>query len=59
MFIARYYFCFLGVDFDGFKDGVLPGVPLLSRWRWSGFPVDVAVLFDPGLIAWMVIGIYF
>jgi hypothetical protein len=29
--ISVYLFYFLGVDFDGFKDGVLPGVLLLSR----------------------------
>jgi len=32
---------------EGFNDGVFPGVLLLSRWRWSGFPVDVAILFGP------------
>ena len=31
MLIAGCYFYFFVVDFDGFKDGVLPGVPLLSR----------------------------
>jgi len=25
----------------------------------SGFPVDVAILFGPGLIAWMVKSFYF
>lgn len=39
------------VDLDGFSDGVFPGVFLLSRWRWSGFPVEMAVRFGPGLIA--------
>jgi hypothetical protein len=36
----------------------LLGVPLLSRSRWSGYPVDVTVLFGPGLIAWIVISFY-
>ena len=36
----------------------MPGVPLLSRCRWSGFPVDVAILFGPGLIAWIVCMIF-
>jgi hypothetical protein len=26
-------------------------IPLLSHWRLSGFPVDVAILFGPSLIA--------
>lgn len=39
---------FLGEDFDGFNDVVLPGVFLLSCCRLSGFPVDVAILFGPG-----------
>ena len=34
----------------GLSEGVFPGVPLLSRCRRSGFPVDFAVLFGPGLI---------
>ena len=29
----------------------MPGVVLLSRWRWSGLPVEVAILFGPGLSA--------
>jgi hypothetical protein len=33
----------------GFNDGVFPGVSLLSRARLSGFPVDLAILFGPGL----------
>jgi hypothetical protein len=37
--------------FGGFNDGVFPGVFLLSRCRWSGLPVDVAILFGPGLSA--------
>jgi hypothetical protein len=45
-------------DFDGFNNGVLPGVFLLSRWRWSGFPVEVATLFGPGLIGCVVIGYF-
>ena len=45
----------MGADLDGFNDGALPGVPLLSSLRWSGFPVEVATLFGPGLIALMVI----
>jgi hypothetical protein len=39
------------VDLLGFKEGVFPGVFLLSLWRWSGFAVDVVVLFGPGLMA--------
>lgn len=34
----------------GFKDGVFPGVCLLSLWRRSGLPVETAILFGPGLI---------
>ena len=41
-----HHFPFLGTD--GFNVGVLPGVDLLSRWRWSGLPVESAVLFGPG-----------
>lgn len=37
--------------FGGFKDGVLPGVLLLSLARLSGFPVDLAILFGPVLSA--------
>jgi hypothetical protein len=33
---------------------VLPGVFLLSRLRWSGFPVDFAIGFGPGLRAIVV-----
>jgi hypothetical protein len=43
---------------EGFKDGVFPGVFLLSRWRWSGFPVEVAILFGPVLIACVVIVLF-
>jgi hypothetical protein len=57
--ISVYLFYFLGVDFDGFNDGVLPGVLLLSRWRWSGFPVEVAVLFGPGLSAMILLFVFF
>ena len=35
----------------GLREGVLPGVSLLSRRRLSGFPVDFAMGLDPGLIA--------
>jgi len=37
------------VLFEGFREGVLPGVLLLSLWRLSGLPVDLAILFGPGL----------
>ena len=37
--------------FGGSKEGVLPDVDLLSRWRWSGLPVEVAILFGPGFSA--------
>ena len=40
---------FLG--FDGFNEGVLPGVCLLSLCRLSGFPVESAILLGPGLSA--------
>lgn len=53
MLYLKLIFC---VEFDGFNDGVLPGVFLLSRWLSSCFPVDIAVLFGPGLIACVVIG---
>ena len=43
-----FYLFFDFVDFDGFNDGVFPGVLLLSRWRLSGLPVDLAVLLGPG-----------
>jgi hypothetical protein len=29
---------------------VLPGVPLLSRRRWSGFPIDFAIVLGTDLI---------
>lgn len=32
----------------GNKDGVFPGVSLLSLCLLSGFPVEIAVLFGPG-----------
>jgi hypothetical protein len=38
-------------DLLGFKLEVFPGVVLLSRRRLSGFPVDLAVGFGPGLSA--------
>lgn len=44
-FISVSHF-FLGTE--GFNEGVLPGVDLLSLCLWSGFPVDFAVLFGPG-----------
>jgi hypothetical protein len=50
---------FFVVDFDGFNDGVLPGVLLLSCWRWSGFPVEVAVLFGPGFSAIILLFVFF
>lgn len=34
----------------GLRDGVFPGVVLLSLCRLSGLPVDLAILFGPGLI---------
>jgi hypothetical protein len=39
------------LDLLGLRDGVFPGVVLLSRRRWSGFPVDFAIGFGPGLSA--------
>ncbi|EDM44520.1 hypothetical protein SCB49_13150 [unidentified eubacterium SCB49] len=45
--MLTYFFLRLG----GFNDGVFPGVLLLSRARLSGFPVDLAILFGPGLSA--------
>lgn len=47
IFIIYYFFFGTG----GFKEGVLPGVSLLSRCLRSGFPVESAVLFGPGLSA--------
>ena len=47
-YIEYTYFLF---RFGGFKDGVFPGVSLLSLARLSGFPVDLAILFGPGLSA--------
>ena len=35
----------------GFKSGLLPCVPLLSRRRLSTSPVDLAIGFGPGLSA--------
>jgi hypothetical protein len=49
-FVALFLNYFFG-RFGGFKDGVFPGVFLLSRARLSGFPVDLAILFGPGLSA--------
>lgn len=40
-------------DLLGFNLSVFPGVFLLSRWRWSGCPVDSAIRFGPGLRAIM------
>jgi hypothetical protein len=45
--MASFSYFFLGTG--GFKDGVLPGVLLLSRCLRSGFPVDSAILLGPGL----------
>lgn len=39
---------YLFVLFEGFREGVFPGVFLLSRWRRSGFPVEIAIRFGPG-----------
>ncbi|CAH8182106.1 hypothetical protein VAE151_410001 [Vibrio aestuarianus] len=39
----------------GFSPGVFPGVFLLSRLRWSGLPVDLAIGFGPGFKAIMII----
>lgn len=39
------------LDLLGLRDGVLPGVVLLSRRRRSGFPVDFAIGLGPGLSA--------
>lgn len=38
-------------DLLGFKLRLFPGVLLLSRRRWSSFPVDLAFGFGPGLSA--------
>jgi hypothetical protein len=35
---------------EGFSEGVLPGVSLLSRCLLSGSPVESAFLFGPGLM---------
>lgn len=43
-----------GLCLCGLSEGVFPGVSLLSRWRLSGFPVESAVLFGPGLIPFLV-----
>ena len=48
-YISKIFF-FGFVLFEGFKEGVLPGVFLLSRCLLSGIPVESAVLFVPGLI---------
>ena len=34
----------------GLREGTLPGMDLLSLWRLSGLPVDLAILFGPGFI---------
>ncbi len=34
----------------GLREGTLPGVDLLSLWRLSGLPVDLAILFGPVFI---------
>jgi hypothetical protein len=34
--------------FDGLREGVFPGVVLLSLRLWSGLPVDFAIGFGPG-----------
>jgi hypothetical protein len=47
LYILDYFF----FRFGGFKDGVFPGVSLLSLARLSGFPVDLAILLGPGLSA--------
>ncbi|WP_339813668.1 hypothetical protein [Zunongwangia profunda] len=39
------------LSFGGFKDGVLPGVSLLTLCLLSGFPVDFEILFGPVLSA--------
>jgi hypothetical protein len=48
--IALFYVLYLE-DLLGLRDDVFPGVLLLSRRRWSGFPVDFAIGFGPGLSA--------
>jgi len=55
--MKKYYFfpCCL---FGGGKEGVLPGVSLLSLWRLSGLPVDSAILFGPGFSAIILKFIY-
>ncbi|HLF51262.1 hypothetical protein [Flavobacterium sp.] len=60
IFIIYHFFFGTG----GFNEGVLPGVSLLSRCRLSGFPVESAILFGPGLSAiilsfnWLYIQMY-
>ncbi len=50
--LQLFHFCLGGLlDLLGLRDGVLPGVVLLSRRRWSGFPVDFAIGLGPGLSA--------
>ena len=34
----------------GLREDTLPGVDLLSLWRLSGLPVDLAILFGPVFI---------
>ena len=45
--MATYFF----EDLLGFKSGLFPCVPLLSRRRLSTSPVDLAIGFGPGLSA--------
>jgi len=43
-----HFLLFFFLRLGGFKDGVFPGVSLLSLARLSGFPVDFAILLGPG-----------
>uniref|UniRef100_UPI0039A703A3 hypothetical protein n=1 Tax=Ornithobacterium rhinotracheale TaxID=28251 RepID=UPI0039A703A3 len=43
-FLTTYFFVLL----EGFNEGVLPGVLLLSLCLLSGLPVVLAILFGPG-----------
>ena len=49
VFIPKLSYFF--VDLLGFNESVFPGVSLLSRRRRSGFPVESAIGFGPGLRA--------
>ena len=49
----KYFF----LGFGGFKNWEFPGVSLLSLSYLSDFPVDLAILFGPGLSA-IVFNIY-